>query len=274
MISRPPAPWLLALAALAAGCDDVEATLIFEGTEVEGATEDEVAETGSSEPELVCDVWPNPVRRWHEGATFSAGRPSTDGPEGRWEILSHPAGSLVPLSRVGSVWEDFRADLPGTYVARFLPQTGGEPCEVSLVARAGPSLEIELTWTYPGDDMDLHLLAPGGEIQTQLDCYYANCRSGLDWGLPHYDGDNPLLVYDDIAGTGPELIEIPDPDVGPFTVVVHDFPGSVYLPPNPTTVNIYIDGQEVWSGTKDIEGEDDYVYFATIDWPSGQVHGL
>ena len=259
----------LGAALLLVGCTEYDITSNF----------DPVA--NPDDPVAVCELTPTQVRPVHDSATFD-GSESFD-PGGlelthEWVLVGKPEASTATFpAETGPIVSNFSADLAGEYVAELtVTNTDGnqDSCEAVLQAVPTENLWIELLWTHAGDDMDIHLLAPGGQLQTNLDCYYANCRSGLNWGDPDNPLNNPLLDYDDIPGTGPENINIAEPADGLYTVVVHDFPGSVYMPANPTTVNIYIDGQLVWSGTKDIEGEDDYVYFATIDWPSGQVNGL
>ena len=54
-----------------------------------------------------------------------------------------------------------------------------------------------------------------------------------------------------------------------YTVVVHDYPGSVFTAGNPVTINIYLDGALRWTDTRVISGEDTYNTFATIDVASG-----
>ena len=105
------------------------------------------------------------------------------------------------------------------------------------------------------------------------DCYYANCDGfyGLDWGVTGVDEDDPALDLDDIPGTGPENINIEDPQPGIFTVFVHDYPGSVRHDPTEVTVNIYLGGSQVFSETRRISGEDSDTYYATIDPAAGTV---
>ena len=64
------------------------------------------------------------------------------------------------------------------------------------------------------------------------------------------------------------------PANGLYTVVVHDFPSSVYEGSNKVTVRIHLDGEVVFEDTKAIQGEGKYVPFALIEWPSKLVQGL
>lgn len=236
-------------------------------------------------PIAECSVSPNPVSPPFEVATWD-GSGSYD-PGGlaitsyNWTLLSKPAGSAVDMPPGDAVRGNFMPDQAGTYVGQLIVTNEAgiqsAPCTTNLEAIPAQDLWVEMFWDRAGDDMDLHLLAPGGTPRTGTDCYFVNCDGGavLDWGATGYAGDNPRLDLDDIPGTGPENINIDDPDAsgGGFTVFVHDYPGDGGEPTN-VTVNIYLNGSLTWSDTRTITGEDTDTYFAQIDWNAGTVTGL
>ncbi|MCB9744197.1 MAG: choice-of-anchor D domain-containing protein [Alphaproteobacteria bacterium] len=236
-------------------------------------------------PIAVCDVLPNPVQTLYERAAF-IGENSYD-PSGLlittydWSLVSVPNGSSATLrgntsqpNRTG-----FVTDVAGEYVAELVVTNSvgveSEPCQVTLDSEPAQDLWVELYWAHSGDDMDLHLLRPGGTPRTNGDCYYGNCAGGrLNWGDSGSTDDDPSLDIDDIPGTGPENINIQTPEAGTFTVFVHDYPGSIYQAGNDVTVNIYLAGALVWSDTRTISNENSDTYFAEIVWPDMVVNPL
>jgi hypothetical protein len=245
--------------------------------------EEEEEEEVFEAPIAVCSVDPDVVRPITGSADF-LGDESYDPAElelsYNWKMVDQPVGSTVSMPTGDANRYDFVPDLAGEYVAELtVTNSAGvssEPCEAVLTAEPAEALWVELYWENDGDDMDLHLLAPGGGLETDLDCYFANCApsffsSGLDWGVIGDTTDDPSLDLDDIPNAGPENINIEEPEEGVFTVVVHDYPGSVYTGGNPVTVNIYLDGALQWTDTRVISGEDTYTYFAEIDTSAGTI---
>ena len=253
------------------------------GSPADDADEDIVVDPDA--PVAGCSVTPS-VLEAITGSAMWDGRASSD-PGGseltyEWTLVYQPLGSAVSMPSgdpSSPIRTGFSPDLAGEYVGRLVVTNAegvsSPPCEAVLVAEPDAALWVEMFWEHPGDDMDLHLLAPGGTPRTSSDCYFVNCVSGVrDWGLPGITIDNPSLDLDDIPGTGPENINIEEPESGVYTVFVHDYPSSVWVHGNQVTVNIYLDGVLVWADTRLITGENRDLYFAEIDTNLGGVRPL
>ena len=242
-------------------------------------------------PVAICDVTPDLISPPFEVATW-IGEDSFD-PGGErieqynWQLISAPEGSTVTMPFGGANRGPFTPVLAGEYTARLTVtnESGivSDPCETTLEAVPDQNLWVEMFWSEFQDDMDLHLLAPGGSLETRTDCYYSNCTESaqllfpMDWGISGYTEDNHVLDLDDLPGTGPENINIADPVAGGvYTVVVHDYTGSTpdFYGGNEVTVNIYLDGILAWTDTRIIEGDGSYTYFADIDWASMTITSL
>ena len=245
--------------------------------------EEEITDTGEtgtpiSQPIAVCSVDPVEVEAIHGTADW-IGSSSYDPSGGTitaydWSLISVPSGSPDSMPTGGANRRNFSPTIVGEYIGQLIvtSSTGltSEPCYATLTAIPGGNLWIEMFWQNSGDDMDLHLVKPGGSLASSGDCYYANCTSGtLDWGIAGDRRDNPILDLDDIPGTGPENINIDSPANGLYTVYVHDYPGSVYNGRNDVTVNVYVGGFLEWTDTRNIDSEGYYAPFCEIDWVSG-----
>ncbi len=236
------------------------------------------------DPVAVCSVTPNPVEPPFETATW-IGEDSYD-PLGHtitdyiWTLNARPSGatSVMPTGNAPNR-SGFEAELAGQYLGQLIVVTDdgrrSEPCQATLESIPAEDLWIEMYWSVANDDMDLHLLAPGGSRDSSSDCYFANCTSGLSWGASG-TADDPRLDLDDIPGQGPENINISAPQNGVYSVYVHDYSYSTpdYYGANQVTVNIYINGSMAWTKTKAISNEDTFTGFASIDWATGTVSDL
>jgi hypothetical protein len=227
-----------------------------------------------------CDVSPEETSPLTGEATWIGSESDdVDGSgiaEYQWTLVSAPDGSAARMPEGGADREGFVPDLAGTYVAELVVKTAAgslsAPCQAVLEAVPQQRLWVELSWDRSGDDLDLHLLAPGGELESDTDCYYRNCvGGGLDWGESGDSADDPRLDLDDVEGTGPENINLDEPGDGLYTVVVHDFPGSVDHEDNTFTVNIWVDGVWLYREWYTVDGEDSYSSVATVTFPEGLI---
>jgi hypothetical protein len=195
-----------------------------------------------------------------------------------WTLRSQPAGSaaVMPSGRASNPDRTgFLADQVGQYVARLVvTNTSGvesDPCDVTLEAIPGEDLWVEMFWSQSGEDIDLHLVREAGNLRSNQDCYYGNCvRNGLDWGPSGSDGD-PILDLDDVAGTGPENINIDTPDNVIYHVWTHDYPSSRRNSSTDITVNVYLGGVLEFTDTRSVVDEDSETEFCEIDWAGGTV---
>jgi hypothetical protein len=240
-------------------------------------------------PVAVCEVTPVEVSPPFMPAVFD-GSGSHDPSGGEivmylWELIEVPEGSEAVLPYASGIQiSDFLADLAGDYVAQLTVTNelgASDTCQATLSSIPAQNLWVEMFWAADGDDMDLHLIAPNGTLESpDTDCYYVTCTSsswssGLDWGQIGVSEDDPNLDIDDISGVGPENINILSPQSsGEYTIVVHDYPGSAYEAENEVTVNVYLNGSLAWSNTKLISGEDSYTNFAKINWGTQTISPL
>ena len=275
--------------------DDIPLPLLDSGIPDEvhdSGGQDDIPEPEPQNPVAVCDVAPNPVSPPFESAAW-IGEDSYD-PDGGtiveylWSLRSMPVGSTAEMPAGTATRYPFTPDLAGDYVGQLVVTNDlgleSEPCEVTLNSTPAQNLWVEMFWELPNDDMDLHLIAPGGTYNnSSTDCYYANCTPAvewiydMDWGISGYEGDDPSLDLDDINNTGPENINILDPQTdGAYTVVVHDYQGSTsdVYGENNVTVNVYLNGVLAWTDTRAISGDNSVNEFARIDWSTGTVIGL
>lgn len=202
-----------------------------------------------------------------------------------WTLAVKPEGSEAEMQDRASAVSRFTPDVEGEYGAfvTVFDSTGlfSEACRVAATVFVLPppprdidedvGLRIELNWDNAGDDLDLHLLQPGGmleDVAGGTDCFYATCAGGgPDWGVPTEVADDPLLIEDDVNGTGPEIIYLEAPGPGVFRAVVHDYPGAP--PDGATTADLVVfwDGVEVASDQRvfDDTEESEGLYIWSID---------
>jgi hypothetical protein len=202
--------------------------------------------------------------------------------EYEWNMVEQPTGSASILGAGDANRYSFNPDMAGEYVFELVVTNDrcvqSDPCQLTIKAIPGADMWIEMSWSQANDDMDLHLVADNAPYESDGDCYYGNCVTddwgGLNWGDPGRSVDDPSLDLDDIEGTGPENINIIEPEEGSYKVVVHDYPGSVFHESNQVNVRIYLGGELIYEESKNISGEDSYTPFAEISWPEMSITPL
>jgi uncharacterized protein YfaP (DUF2135 family) len=123
-------------------------------------------------------------------------------------------------------------------------------------------------WDDVGLDWELHLIRPGGQINTSNDCTWTTCiSSSPDWGVAGDTADNPHKDIDDTGTYGPENIWLAGPETGRYTVMVEHWGAGA---PSAGFVTLNVGGQVY---TVSITGLVSHHVWtaATIDWPAGTV---
>lgn len=258
-----------------------------------GCPEGEVVDTGpiGGPPVAVC-ASPEGLVQPLGREIFVDASESTD-PDGdalifEWTLAVKPEGSEAEMEDRDQAVSRFTPDVEGEYGAfvTVFDSTGqfSEACRVAATVFVLPEpprdideddgLRLELTWDNAGDDLDLHLLRPeDGRIEedpaNDTDCFFLNCAgAGPDWGVAGEVADDPLLVEDDIEGTGPEVIYLQDPGPGIYRAVIRDYPGTANGA-TVATLTVFWDGVEVatdertFDDTEETEGL--YIWSMDID---------
>ena len=195
----------------------------------------------------------------------------------------------------------FFVQMPGTYriELRVTDESGviapSEMCptplaQVEITARPDSDIHLQLTWDTPGDpdqtdlrgaDVDLHFLHPlapswfgvlGREGGHSWDCYFAN--PAPDWGVMGEDDDDPSLDLDDTNGSGPEVINLNNPEqVGAYRIGVHYYraqvgqiqDGNTYGP-STARVRIYFGGELAHEMEQRLEDSNAFWEAARVSW--------
>ena len=225
-----------------------------------------------------------------------------------WRIVELPLGARVGMAeRYGDARRPLDTAIPDDITTPqaclFLPSAGDYLTELVMhdtsmdetftVARmqvnAAPdqTIHVELTWDTPGDpdqtdsdgaDVDLHVRHPTGRnwAQAPLDCYYANAAP--DWGPPGPPG-NPSLDIDDVNGSGPEHINLDEPEdthvagglyhVGVDYYRADNFGTEGTWGASTATVRIFLNGELAHEAQREMLDTHHFWTVAGIEWIDG-----
>ncbi len=89
-------------------------------------------------------------------------------------------------------------------------------------ANGGRDLRLTLSWDDKANDMELHLVRPGGRINDDTsDCTWFTCMErGLEWGDASSTRDNPTKDIDNTGPFGPENVYLEQAPPGVYDVLV------------------------------------------------------
>ncbi len=185
-----------------------------------------------------------------------------------WTLIDSPAGSQASFTSASGPVVQLFADSAGFYEVGLTVFNGLliESALATCVFEAVPAdaLHVELTWDGASSDLDLHLIRDAGVLFDSPDDA-SWCNSNPSWG-PAGSDDDPRLDLDDLAGLGPENINILLPADGQYHAAVHyygdDYDGAVTA-----TVRVYLLGALV-SEQQQVMNEFDVWYPGSVDWPA------
>lgn len=208
-----------------------------------------------------------------------------------WTIIDRPQDStarFVPNRNVAS--PQLFLDLAGRYVIelRVFDAQNTPSCEtamVTILATPNEDIHVQLVWDTPGDpdqtdsglnrgtDVDLHFLHPRGSWNNSpWDCYWLNVEP--NWGSLGSSGDDPSLDIDDTDGSGPENINLNNPENTTYRVGAYYFSDHGYGP-SYATIRIYLRATLVFEyRDKYLERTGKFWDVASIEWPAASVNQI
>jgi uncharacterized protein YfaP (DUF2135 family) len=194
---------------------------------------------------------------------------------GRWYVQSASGQAFGGELPTSADTGDFDLNVPlfcGTQLVKCLwsNETGNyvQVIEVVVSDCVEPDLRVTTSWDEAGQDLELHLVRPGGRINGDGDCTWTSCvGQSPDWGVAGDPTDNPLKDVDDTGPFGPENVLLAKPESGTYHVLVEYWSTGA---PSTGRVVIQLKGK-TW--VQEIVGLQPKQVWqaATIRWPEGVV---
>ncbi len=192
-----------------------------------------------------------------------------------WQTTRVPLGSatnvLVVRSDLSQI--DIPVDVAGVYdVTLIVHNDLDTPSPVALCSMSiipADDIRVELSWSGPSADLDLHLL---NDNQADMwdpedDMHYCNRNDPPNWGENGSD-DDPRLDIDDRGGFGPENINIASPVDGTYPIKVHYFARGGAGAIETATIVVWAGGQKVYEGSQALDYNQVWDV-GSVTWPDG-----
>lgn len=192
-----------------------------------------------------------------------------------WQTTRVPLGSATNVLQVRSELDqiDIPVDVAGEYdVTLVVHNDLDTPSPVTLCTMnviPADDIRVELSWSGPSADLDLHLLNdPDAEMWSpDDDMHYCNRLNPPDWGESGGD-DDPRLDIDDRGGFGPENINIGSPADAEYPIKVHYYSRGSAGAIETATVVVWAGGQKVYEGAQALDYNQVWDV-GSVTWPDG-----
>lgn len=185
-------------------------------------------------------------------------------------VSGQPTSSGYLTSAVGDTTRLW-ADAAGRYEVELVVEnargTRSAPARCVVDAIPDEELVVELTWSTPNADLDLHLRQDGTPLFAEpTDANF--CNPNPSW-FEAGTADDPRLALDDRAGFGPEVIHIDQPSDGRYVIAAHYFEdqGDDTVT---ATVKVWVRGVEAFTASKNLTRNQVWDV-ARVNWPEETV---
>ena len=200
-----------------------------------------------------------------------------------WSLVGKPegaGGSLISdayLTNETTASTDLWVDAVGDYAVQLVVENTigirSAPAICAIEAIPEEQILVELTWSTPNADMDIHLTHQNEANNAPIfekprDASW--CNRTPNWGEPGRI-DDPSLDLDDRAGFGPENMNVDEPGTGRYDVRVHYFAGQGD-DISTATVRVYLNGELEFTASQNL-AHNDLWEAARINWDANAVSG-
>jgi hypothetical protein len=208
-----------------------------------------------------------------------------------WSMDSKPFGSAATPTPASGMTTQVTFDQPGPYTPCLvctdaLGCPSGKTC-LDLVAKPSEKLVVEMVWDNDVTDMDLHFLAPGGMMFSNLDCWWGN-PTPTTFGIMGDPTTDPIdsrcpppniCNGDALEGPGPEYVWYPNPFPTSSTATPVTYNVDVHFyktngatnPVSNVTIRIFEYGLDVAEFKQQLTAAGQKWNACTVEWPSGTV---